>query len=210
MSIPISRGIGARVRWLALVALTALAVGACGEAPPSASPTAAPTPTPTPNPHLGDPTTADAVYHGLGFAGLDLTANNANAGGADSDVVKRINATYLGWPLNITEYRTSAALRKATKWGPTERPGQGDAPVAIAAANILVTWGPQTGGQPPAPDARQTDGLDDLVAALDRLLSPMRARSIVAISVPSVLGGADGPADSPDATTADGEATSRP
>ena len=43
-----------------------------------------PTPLITPDPHLGDPTTADAVFLALAAAGLRMTANNADAGGAES------------------------------------------------------------------------------------------------------------------------------
>lgn len=196
-------------RSAALVAVAAIAVGACGSTPPSVAPTVAPTPTATPNPHLADPTTASAVYRGLGTEGLRLTANNAVAG--ENDVIERINATYLGWPLNITEYRTTKALAKATKWQVGERPGQGDVPVAFAAANILVTWGPQTGAEPLPPDDRQVAGLTDLVVALDRLLSPVRAKSVVPISAPGVVLGPQVDASgSPDATTADSKTSPKP
>ena len=211
MRTPSPGGSGTRVVFAVLAAITALVVAACGEAPPSVAPTTAPTPLITPDPHLSDPTTADEVYRGLGRSGLRITANNATAGGEDADLVKRINATYLGWPLNVSEYRSSTALRKDTRWDPGEPPGQGEAPVAVAAANILVTWGPQTGERPASPDARQSEGLDDLIAALDRLLKPLRARTIVKVSVPGVvLGPAPDPSASPDATTADGEATPKP
>lgn len=196
-------------RSVALVAIATLAFGACGSAPPSVAPTVAPTPLITPNPHLADPTTASAVYLGLGSEGLRLTANNAVAG--ENDVIERINATYLGWPLNITEYRTAKALQKATKWQVGERPGQGEVPVAIAASNILITWGPQTGAEPLPPDDHQTQGLSDLVVALDRLLSPMRAKSVVPIDAPGVvLGPVPSASGSPDATTADSKTSPKP
>lgn len=209
MRIPSPGGSGTRVLFVALVAVTGLVATACGAAPPSVAPTAAPTPLVTPDPHLSDPTTADEVYRGLGASGLRITANNATSGGEDADLVKRINATYLGWPLNVSEYRSSDALRKDTAWDPGEPPGQGEAPISVAAANILVTWGPQTGERPASPDARQAEGLEELIAALDRLLKPIRARTIVEVSVPGVVLG-PGSSASPDATTAEGQATQAP
>jgi len=208
---PSPRGLGTRAGTIALCALAILGLAACGSTPPSVAPTVAPTPLITPDPHLADPTTADEVYRGLGASGLRITANNASAGGEDKDLVKRINATYLGWPLNVTQYRTAAALAKGTGWAPGEPPGQGEAPVAIAAANILVQWGPQTGDHPATPNERQLTGLKDLVTALDRLLSPLRARTIVRVDVPGVvLTSAPDPSGSSDATTADGGATPKP
>jgi hypothetical protein len=195
-------------RSIAVLVCLALSAAACGEAPSSASPSARPTPVVTPDPHLGASTTVDDVWRGLGSAGVRLTANNASAGVPGDDLVKRINATYLGWPLNVSEFRTRAALVRATDWKPGVRPGQGEAPVAIAGANILVTWGPQTGATPAAPDGRQLEGLDELVTALDGLLAPLRVRSVVAIDVPGVAG--DPPAASSSATADEGEATPAP
>lgn len=211
MRTPSTRGLGAQASSVALGAIVAVALAACGSAPPSVVPTVRPTPVVTPDPHLTDPTTADAVYRGLGASGLRITANNATAGGENADLVKRINATYLGWPLNVSEFRTSGALAKGTTWKAGEPPSQGEAPVAIAAANILVTWGPQTGEEPAMPDSRQVEGLKALVAALDRLLSPLRARTVIDVSVPGVvLGPVDAASASPDATTATEAATPAP
>jgi hypothetical protein len=157
-------------------------LGACGSAPPSTVPaTPRPTPVITPDPHLGDPATANDVFLGLARAGLRMTANNADAGGEDSALVKRINATYLGWPLAVSEYRTSAALARVTDWAEEGKPGQGDPPVAIAGLNILVEWGPTTGEAPPEPDGARRDGLRELASQLDRLLSPLRARAVIAV-----------------------------
>jgi hypothetical protein len=208
MRTPSERGIGTRIWFVALVAVSVFALVACGEAAPSsAPPTARPTPTATPDPHLSDPATAEDVWRGLGAAGLRITASNATAGDADSDLVARINATYLGWPLNLSEYRASEALADETDWKPGEKPGQGEAPVAIVGANILVTWGPQTGKKPKRPDDRQLEGLDALVDALDRLLSPLRARSVIALDV---AGASEPPTSASDATTAEEEATPKP
>ena len=192
-----------------LVVGIVLVVVACGNAAPSAAPSARPIPVATPDPHLADPASLEEVWRGLGRAGLRMTANNATAGTAGSALIKRINATYLGWPLNVSEYRSSILLAKETPWESGAKPGQGEAPVAIAGANILVTWGPQTGEEPATPDARQVDGLDELVVALDRLLKPLRVRSSVDIATPGVVLGTDAGA-SPSATSEAGEATSAP
>lgn len=198
------------IRTLAVVvASLAITVAACGEAPASVAPTVRATPVVTPDPHLPDPATADQVWRGLGAAGLRMTANNATSGGADAGLVKRINATYLGWPLNLSEFRSSVALAETTAWEPGEAPGQGEAPIAIVGGNILVTWGPQTGERPASPDARQVEGLDALIGAMDRLLSPLRVRSNVPIDVPGVVLGPTAPA-SPDGTTGEGGATAAP
>jgi hypothetical protein len=185
-----------------LVGITAGIVAGCAEAPPSVAPTVRPTPTATPNPHLPTPTTADDVYRGLGASGLRITANNATAGSAGDALVKRINATYLGWPLNVAQFRTPSALVDLTDWVADEPPGRGEPPIAIAAANILVTWGPQTGDKPAKPDARQLEGLAALVAAMDRILSPIRARTVIAVDVPDVAATAPSAAteDAPTAT----------
>lgn len=199
--------------WVALALTTVTAawlVMGCATPPPSPSPTARPTPVITPDPHLDDPATADAVFLALGSAGLRLIANNAVGGTDDSPLVKRINATFLGWPLAVSEYRTSAALAKLTDWPADARPDQGQPPVSIAGLNILVEWGPTTGSEPPAPSGRQVKGLRDLAATLDVLLSPLRVRSVV--TVPGVVadpafGSSAGPSA---ATSPAGEATRAP
>ncbi|MGH2473743.1 MAG: hypothetical protein ACRDIL_00640 [Candidatus Limnocylindrales bacterium] len=171
---------------LALTTLTmlALVIGACGGGGPTPVPTTAPTPIVTPDPHLGDPATAQEVFNGLGRAGVRITPNTATAGPKDGDMVTKIFATYLGWPVIVTEFRSSAALAKVLSWEPGEDPGRGEHPIALAGSNILVTWGPAvSGAKPGRPDARQADGLKELVAALDVLLSPLRARTNVAVSI---------------------------
>lgn len=189
------------------LALLALVVAACAGAPPSPSPSPIPTPVVTPNPHLGDSATAQEVFNGLGRAGLVITPNTATSGSKDGAVVTRIFATYLGWPLDVTEYRTSDALDKVATWTPGEGPGRGEPPVTVAGANILVTWGPTaSGAKPTMPDDRQTEGLADLVGALERLLAPLRARtnSAVAITPPVAV------APSPPTTTPAPKATTAP
>jgi hypothetical protein len=92
-----------------------------------------------------------------------------------------VNATFLGWPLAVSEFRTADALAGSGMWTPDEPLAQGDPPVQIAAANILIEWGPRTGETPAVPNARQVEALADLVPALDRLLAPLRARAVVAV-----------------------------
>ena len=166
----------------ALVAAAVL-VAACGGAPSSAAPSAVPAPLATPNPHLPSPATAQQVFSGLGKAGLRITANTASLGAEGSDVVTKIYATYLGWPLDVTQYRSSTALTRLTEWPVGEAPGSGEPPISLAGMNILITWGPTTSGTvPQKPDSRQSDGLRELVTALDMLLSPLRARTNVPVA----------------------------
>lgn len=135
-----------------------------------------------------------------------MIANNAVGGTDDSPLVKRINATFLGWPLAVSEYRSSAALAKLTDWPTDARPDKGQPPVTIAGLNILIEWGPTTGSEPPTPSGRQVKGLRDLAATLDVLLSPLRVRSVV--TVPGVVAE---PTGGPSVgTSPDGEATPAP
>lgn len=167
------------------LAIVVLLAAACGSPPPSVPPpTAAPTPLVTPNPHLGGPTTAEDVYNGLGRAGLKISANTASDGSGGAGIVSRIYATYIGWPLDVTEFETAAALTKAVKWTKNEAPGRGEPPVNLIGYNILVTWGPRAAGsKPPTPDDRQAAALQALVSALDRLLSPLKSRSVVPLAI---------------------------
>ena len=182
--------------------ITVSVLSACGGGPPSAAPSAArATPVITPDPHLAEPATADAVFIALAKAGLKMTANNADAGGPDSGLVKRINATYLGWPLLVSQYQTSAALSKATDWFDGDKPSQGQAPVSIVGLNILVEWGPTTGAEPPTLDPTRMDGLRDMASTLDALLSPLRAHAVVAVPGAGAAASASAdPAASPEAT----------
>ena len=169
-------------RALVVAFVIAASAAACGDAPASVAPaTPRPTPRITPDPHLGDPTTADAVFQALAKAGLRVSPNNADAGASDGPLVKRINATLLGWQFTVSQFKTSASLTKLTDWGEAGEPAQGDPPIAIAGLNILVEWGPTTGDLPPQPDAAKLNALRDLATNLDLLLSPLRARSVVAV-----------------------------
>jgi hypothetical protein len=180
----------------ALVAAAVL-IAACGGAPPSGAPSAAPGPLVTPDPHLPSPATAQQVFGGLGKAGLRITANTASLGAEGSDVVTKIYATYLGWPLDVTQYRSATALTKLIEWPAGEAPGRGEPPVALAGMNILITWGPTVSGAvPQKPDSRQSDGLRQLVTALDLLLSPLKARTNVPVAYSGQVATAPSPAAS--------------
>lgn len=171
-------------RTVTLLVAAAVLAAACGSSAPSASPTPAPTPLVTPNPHLPSPATAKQVFAGLGKAGLSITANTATLGADGTDVVTKIFATYLGWPLDVTEYRSAKALTEAVTWPDGEAPGKGEPPITLAGMNILITWGPmRTGHAPGKLDGRQAKGLTDLVSAADVLLSPLRTRSSVPLKV---------------------------
>jgi hypothetical protein len=165
----------------ALVAFTVLAA-ACAPAAVAPSPTPVPTPTPTPDPHLAEPASAQTVFSGFGREGLKVKAHTADVGAESAGIVTRIHATYGGWPLQVVEYRSSADLAKAASWEAGEMPGRGEPPIALAGSNILVRWGPfDSDDKPPQLDERQTAALEALVAAMDRLLSPLRTRTIVPV-----------------------------
>lgn len=198
------RGSRLRVVLPVTLVLAGIVAAACSTPPAAPSLTPAPTPLVTPNPHLVDPATAQDVFNGLGREGLKITPNTANAGSDGGAVVTRINGTYLGWPLLVTQFRTAADLAKAAKWKAGEIPGRGEPPVALAGYNILVSWGPsETGAKPPTPDGRKAAALEALVRALDRLLSPLRARTVVPVQIAAVPeAAAPDPSAAPKATPA--------
>jgi len=174
----------ARVRTLAAVVAIGLLAGACGGSPPSAPPPSATpvaTPASTPVAHLSEPVKADSIYRALLAAGLRIVPNNASTGGPGFEPVKRINATYAGWPLAISQFSSSAALRAATDWKAGAKPGQDESSIAFMGLNILVEFGPTTDASPKTPDDRQLAAAEALHQALDPLVSPMSARTIVAI-----------------------------
>jgi hypothetical protein len=186
----------------ALVFLLAAACSTPAVSPPSPSP--APTPVPSVDPHLGDQASAKAVFNGLSHEGLKFVTNTAEVGAAGTAVITRINATYGGWPLQLVEYRTAADLKKAAAWKAGQAPGKGEPPVALAGANILIRWGPwDLDTKPPRPDERQTAALEALVAAMGRLLAPLRTRSNVPVqTVSAPVAAEDGPSAAPEATPA--------
>jgi hypothetical protein len=185
----------------ALVSLLAL-VAACGGSPASAPPSVAPTPRVTPNPHLPSPATAQEVFSGLGKYGLRITANTATLGTEDGDVVRKVYATYLGWPLDVTEYRDETALTKWVPWKDGDPPGKGEPPIALAGMNILITWGPTKSGAKPGSklSERHADALEDLLSAANVLLSPLKARTSVPVRIGATA--AVEPAPSPAPSTA--------
>jgi hypothetical protein len=171
---------------LVVVALAAVAVFTMTRVgtPATTTPSTGPTPLVTPNPHLTTPATAQQVFNGLGRAGLKVTAHTASAGAADSPIVRKIFASYLGWPLDVTEYRSTRDLAEALTWSSGAPPAKGDPPVTIAGGNILVIWGPMNSGKAPIRlDERQQAGLQPLVSALDVLLSPLWTRTSDPVTV---------------------------
>ena len=171
-----------------LFAIVAGLFGACSSAPPpvqTVAPTARPTPTVAPTHLPDDGASADALYRGLTSLGLAIVANNADTP-SDVDRVKRINATYAGWPLTITEFTTLDTLARATRWKAGRKLDPGEAPVALAGANILVEWGPRTGTRPQRPAGRRLAALDPLVAALDVLIGPLRVRASIEVALPTL------------------------
>ena len=164
------------------VGLVAVILAACGSAPvASGPPSAPPTPLVTPDPHLKEPVTADQIYRAISLAKLGIVANNANIGGAGSDIVKQINADIGSWPLRIIEYRSTAALTRALDWKPGDRPGGDEAPYAFAGLNILLEFGPISARAPSAPEATRQTAAASIVALLDPLLWPLAQHSVVPI-----------------------------
>jgi hypothetical protein len=163
-----------------LLSVTLLAA-ACGSPPPSVAPSIALRPAASVDPHLPDPTTADDVFRAISAQGLRLTASNAITG--TGSLVKRINASFGGWPLTISEYDSTSALASRLDWPEGEEPGGGEPAVAVAASNILITWGPTSNAAPVAPDPARAARLTTLAEALDTLLGPVRVRSVVTLPV---------------------------
>ena len=150
--------------------------------PPTPVPTASPSPAPV---HLVDPAPADAIFRALGKAGLQIKANTAGAGRLGREPIRRINATYLDWPLVVSEYSSSKALAKAKPWKVGAKPAQGEPPIALIGLNILIEWGPiTTGVRPGKPEARELAALTSLIGILNPLISPLKARTIVPIAIP--------------------------
>jgi hypothetical protein len=180
-----------RARFRALVGVVAIAglAAGCGGPPPSAALIATPPPTPkptaSPRPHLTEPATADQVYLALLDDGLQVQSNTAVTGGEGHEPVKRIEATYLGWSLSISQFKTASTLSGARGWEPGAKPVRADRPISFIGLNILVEWGPSTTTGPKKPSEAQLVGAQALRATLEGLLSPLRARTIVAVPGPS-------------------------
>ena len=153
----------------------ALTLGACSNAPPSIAPaTARATPA----------VTADQVFTAIRVGDLPLSVINATSGDPNSPVVKRINADIGNWPLVISEFRSSAALREATGWDAAAPPQQGDPPYSFVGMNVLT------------PDIRRQDQARILAGLIDPLLWPMEQRSVVRLATKTVPPASGAPAGS--------------
>jgi hypothetical protein len=172
------------------VVLAAALLAACGgDAAPSSSATPRPTPVITPDPHLTEPVSIDTIFVELQKAGLDLTGNTASTGPA-GEPVKSIAATYTDWPLVLSGYSTSAALRQVSGFDPTKPVRQGDPPIALVGLNILVEFGPKTSNTvlPQPPDARRLEAARELVRVLDPLIGPLSQVSVTPLPLPTATG----------------------
>jgi len=164
-----------------LAVALAVVVTGCGGDHPSPAPSTLATPSPTPDPHLKGNVTADQLYTILITAKLGLTANNANLGHGDPNIVKQINGVIAGWPVRITEYRSASILQSALHWTPGSAPGGEEAPYAFAAMNVLIQYGPISAKPPAKPDAARQDTAAKIVELLDPLLWPIYQHSVVSI-----------------------------
>jgi hypothetical protein len=175
------RRLPTRQAGVAVSIMTALVVACGGSTAPSPSATVAPTPVVTPDPHLKEPVTADRIFIALGAAKLGITANNADSDTGNPGVVKLINAEIANWPLRITEYTSSAVLRRSLGWKPGQSPGGDEAPYNIVGENILIQYGPIGARAPSAPDKDRQQLAAQIVAVLDPLLWPLTQRSVVVV-----------------------------
>lgn len=177
-----------RRRSLALLVIACALATACGGDPPPSvrPPTPVPTASPSPAPvHLIDPAAADSIFHALGKAGIAVKFNTAGAGRLGREPIRRISATYLDWPLVVSEYSSSKALAKAKPWKVGAKPAQGEPPIAFIGLNILIEWGPiTTGVRPGKPEGRELAAMASLVQILNPLLSPLKTRTIVPVTIP--------------------------
>jgi hypothetical protein len=164
---------------MAVVAAVAVACGSA--AVPSPSPTAQPTPVVTADPHLVEPVSADRIFVALGSAKLGITANNASADTGDPGIIKQINAEIASWPLRITQFSSSAMLRKRLAWKPGGTPGSEEAPYNFVGLNILIQYGPIGARAPDKADPAHEANAAQIVAVLDPLLWPLSQRSVSAI-----------------------------
>jgi hypothetical protein len=172
-------------RWAAgpaaLTVALAVVAGGCGGGNASPPPSALPTASPTPDPHLTGNVTADQLYGILITSKLGLTANNANLGHGNPNIVKQINGVIGGWPVRITEYRSAAVMHKALAWKDGVAPGSDEAPYAWAAMNVLIQFGPISAKPPATPDSARQATAASIVALLDPLMWPIEQHSVVAV-----------------------------
>jgi hypothetical protein len=162
--------------------LLLLALVVIGCAPGAVASTVAPspaTPVVTPDPHLKEPVTADQIYLVIAAANPGFRPSNATIN--DGPIVKRINADLGGWPLRITAYTSSSALRKVITWKAGDSPGRDEPPYTFAALNITVEYGPSSGLVPVVPDVAHQATAVALLGILDPLLWPIQQHSVMAI-----------------------------
>jgi hypothetical protein len=188
------------------VSVVLTVVAACGgSAAPSVAPSLQPTPVITPDPHLSEPVTADKVFVALGAAKLGITANNANIDTGNPAILKVINAEIANWPLRITQFSSSAVLRRTVGWKPGAAPGADEAPYNIAGLNILIQYGPISTRPATAPDPARKALAEKIIDVLDPLLWPLSQHSVVLVpartpeptAAPSPTATAKPPAKSP-------------
>jgi hypothetical protein len=163
----------------------AVSLGACSAgAAATPVPTPVPTPVVTPDPHLAEPASADDVYRKLTAAGLRITPNSASSA-TGHEPVKRINATFEGWPLILSEFSSAGALAKAVRIDPKAEPRRGEPPFTIVGLNIAVEFGPKAVSRPKPdlPDERRRAAALALAQALDPLLGPLAVRAVEPLSV---------------------------
>jgi hypothetical protein len=168
-----------------LSALTAglfgLVFAACAATAAVPPPSVAPTPSPTPDPHLTEPVTADHVYSVLTAAKLGMACSNANLGNGNPRIVKQINCNVGGWPLRITQYKTTAMLTSSLKWTPDGAPTGDEPPYGWAGLNVLVEFGPISARAPSKPAADRQATAKSILGVLDPLLWPIAQHSVAAI-----------------------------
>ena len=112
--------------------------------------------------------------------------SKASAGANGKDPVKRIDGTYKGWPIAISEYKTADTLKAATKWKAGVPPKVGESPVAFIGQNILVRWGPSAPAVTTLTDQQLAAALA-LRNAFERLVGPLTDRTIVPVAVPTPI-----------------------
>jgi hypothetical protein len=94
----------------------------------------------------------------------------------------------------VSEYSSTKALAKAKPWKAGMKPGPGEPPMAFIGLNILIEWGPTSGGRPKKPEARAIASVESLVKVIDPLLSPLKTRTIVPVAMPKPLASTESPA----------------
>ena len=164
------------------VGLFVLIVTACGSGNGAPPPSAVATPSPTPDPHLREPVTADQVYAILIAAKLQMTCPNANLGNGNPRIVKQINCNLGGWPLRITQYKSTALLSDSVGWKSGDAPRGDEAPYSWAGLNVLLQFGPISAKAPASPPPDRQATAASIVGILDPLLWPLAQHSVAEIA----------------------------